>query len=90
MTDNDLSENWADFLKKAVTDYHLFAAQPSPTDAKEFIAHHNACKAVLSHILMLKKMMESETQKQSEPDLFSLLEQAREATHEQDNDDSFD
>ena len=85
-----LSEAWTDYLNKAIKDYHLFATQPSPLDAKEFTAHHNACKAALAHILMLQKLMQSKDEKTKEPDLFDLLEQARKATNEEYQDDSFD
>ena len=52
-----LSAKWTDYLDKAIHDYHLFATQDSPMEAKEFTAHHNACKAALAHILMIQKLM---------------------------------
>ena len=88
---NDLlSQTWTDYLNKAIKDYHLFATQAFPLDAKEFMVHHNACKAALSHILMLQKLMQTKEEKTKEPDLFDLLEQARKATNEEYQDDSFD
>jgi len=85
-----LSETWTDYLNKAIQDYHLFATQPSPLDAKEFTAHHNACKAALAHILMIQKLMQPKEDNKSEPNFFDLLEQAKKATNEDDQDDSFD
>ena len=85
-----LSETWTDYLNKAIKDYHLFATQASPLDAKEFATHHNACKAALAHILMIQKLMQPKDEKKEEPNLFDLLEQARKATDEECQDDSFD
>lgn len=85
-----LSETWADYLTKAIQDYHLFATQSAPLEAKEFTAHHNACKAALAHILMIQRLMQSKEENQEEPNFFDLLEQARKATVETDQDDSFD
>lgn len=88
---NDLlSATWTDYLSKAIQDYHLFATQTAPLEAKEFTAHHNACKAALAHILMIQKLMLPKDDKNDEPDFFDLLDQARKATHEEDQDDSFD
>lgn len=87
---NFLSETWSDYLNKAIKDYHLFAMQASPLDAKEFTAYHNACKAALAHIVMLQKLMQLKDDKKNEPDFFDLLEQARKATDEEGHDDSFD
>ena len=85
------SQAWSDDLNKAIQDYHLFATQPTSQDAKEFVAYHNACKAALAHILLLKKLVCSTSQSEAEPDFFTLLEQAQKATQEQgENDDSFD
>ena len=87
---NILSETWTDYLQKAIQDYHLFATQAAPLDAKEFTAHHNACKAALAHILMIQKLMLSKDEKNDEPDFFDLLDQARKATHEEYQNDPFD
>ena len=87
--DKNLSNTWSEYLKKAVEDYRHFMAQPSPMEAKEFTSYHNAGKAALAHILMIKKMMASKEEDQKEMDFFDLLEQAREATHD-DTNDSFD
>ena len=85
-----LSATWTEFLNKAIQDYHAFATQSAPLDAKEFTAHHNACKAALAHILMIQKLMLSKDDKQEELDFFDMLDQARKATHEEQQDDSFD
>ena len=93
MPEKDLfsSQAWLDDLNKAVQDYHLFATQQVSQEAKEFSAYHNACKAALAHILLLKKLTCSAASAEAEPDLFALLEQAQKATQEQgESDDSFD
>ena len=85
------SQAWSDDLNKAIRDYHLFATQPVSQDTKEFIAYHNACKAALAHILLLKKLVFSTSQSELEPDFLTLLEQAQKATQQQGaEDDSFD
>ena len=48
------ANDWTSFLTKVTQDYRHFAMQSSPLDAKEFSAYHSACKAALSHILILK------------------------------------
>ena len=85
-----LSEAWSDYLNKAIQDYHSFATQQAPLDAKDFATHHNACKAALAHILMIQKLMQPKEDKKEEPNFFDLLEQARKATDAEYQDDSFD
>ena len=78
------SQAWLDELHKVVQDYHLFVHQNAPMEAKEFAAYHNACKAALAHILILKKFAQppSQVTPASEMDLFDLLKQAQKATHD--------
>ncbi len=93
MSDRNIppATDWSSFLTKATQDYYHFAMQSTPLDAKEFSAYHSACKAALSHILILKKLIENSSDKTTEPDLFSLLENARKATYDPDGtNDSFD
>ena len=86
-----LSDDWTSILTKIIHDYKLFSEQPPPLEAKEFTSYHNACKAALAHILLLKKMTDNSSASPSEPDLFTLLDNARKATHDSnDADDSFD
>ena len=59
-------------------------------EAKDFALYHNACKAALGHIAMIQKLMPAKEKGMTEPDLFDLLEQARKATNDTDEDDSFD
>lgn len=81
-----LSDDWSPFLNKAIQDYTVFSTQPVAMDAKEFTAHHNACKAALGHILILKKLVEVQTNNAMNPDFFSsLLNEARKATHDADD-----
>ena len=85
------SEAWSQELNKAVHDYHLFATQTTSLDAKEFMAYHNACKAALGHILILKKLIHSATEAEIAPDFLSLLTQAQKETSErEESDDPFD
>lgn len=84
------SAAWSEELNKVIRDYHLFISQPPSLEAKEFTAYHNACKAALSHILILKKLVGSKSQSETEPDFLELLAQAQKETQESgENDDSF-
>ena len=86
----DLSGAWADYFQKAMTGYCQFADQSVSMEAKEFGAYHNACKAALAHILMIQKLMQTPVSKEEEPNLLDLLEQARKATNDESESDSFD
>ncbi len=86
----DLSEAWSDYFHKAVKGYCQFSNQNVSMDAKEFCAYHNACKAALAHILMIQKLMQTKSAKEAEPNFFDLLEQARKATDDECDSDSFD
>lgn len=44
-----------DALAVAIASYQKFAEQPAPDEAKEFTAHHNACKVAIAHIDLLIK-----------------------------------
>jgi len=85
------SSTWQKYLDKAIVDYQQFMSNAPSLEAKEFAAYHSAAKAALAHILMLKKMIVPETAPPSkEMDFFNLLEEAREATHDEPDVDSFD
>ena len=86
----DLSGAWADYFQKAMAGYCQFANQSVSMEAKEFGAYHNACKAALAHILMIQKLMQTPEAKEEEPNLFDLLDHAREATIDYGESDSFD
>ncbi len=86
----DLSGAWADYFQKAMAGYCQFANQSVSMEAKEFGAYHNACKAALAHILMIQKLMQTPEAKEEEPNLLDLLEQARKATKDESESDSFD
>lgn len=47
-------------LERAVDSYQTFQQSEIPTDAKGFTAYHQACKAALTHIALLLKMIPSE------------------------------
>ena len=85
-----LSCAWSDYLTKAIKDYHEFSTHTTPMEAKDFALYHNACKAALGHIALIQKLMPQKEEKAEEPNLFDLLEQARKATNDPDEDDSFD
>ena len=85
-----LSGAGSDCLNTAVRNYHLFAAQDVPMEAKEFTAYHNACKAALAHILMIQKVMQDKEETSEDLNFFDLLEQARKETNEDEDGSSFD
>lgn len=43
-------------IEKAIASYHQFYDQNTPDTAKEFSAHHSACKAAIAHIELLLKL----------------------------------
>jgi hypothetical protein len=72
-------------IERAIASYQAFAKeQPHGTDAKEFAAHHAACKAALAHLdLLLKiaRITETPAPGAGDPhdDRLALVAQAREA-----------
>ncbi len=69
-------------IERAIASYQAFAAAgPNGADAKEFAAHHAACKAALAHLdLLLKIAMITETATVSDGDeRLALLAEARAA-----------
>ncbi len=59
-TENETKRQIAAFLPdailRALNSYHLFSQQSVPEEAKEFSAHHNACKIAIAHIELLIKL----------------------------------
>jgi hypothetical protein len=53
-----LSAFLPDALLNALASYERFARQPIPDEAREFTAHHSACKVAISHIELLIKLSE--------------------------------
>lgn len=45
-----------DAIARALTSYHRFSKQDAPSEAKEFSAHHSACKVAIAHIELLIKL----------------------------------
>jgi hypothetical protein len=43
-------------IEKAIASYREFYNQDTPDTAKEFSAHHTACKAAIAHIELLLKL----------------------------------
>ena len=43
-------------IAKALESYHSFSCQSAPDEAKEFNAHHTACKVAIAHIELLIKL----------------------------------
>lgn len=71
-------------IERVVASYRAFAsAQPIATDAKEFAAHHAACKAALAHLdLLLKIAKITETPAangQTDDERLALVAEARAA-----------
>ena len=65
-------------LHKTLAEYLAFSQSKAPTDVKEFNAYHNACKAALLHLALLIKLTQADLDETpDEPDLLSLLTQAK-------------
>jgi adenosylmethionine-8-amino-7-oxononanoate aminotransferase len=69
---------------RAIRSYHQFANQDVTHDAKNFTAHHAACKAALAHLDYLTKLAQwvakqqpTDTQDNHTNDLNMLVQQAR-------------
>lgn len=45
-----------DAIAKALTSYQLFLEEGAHNDAKEFKAHHEACKVAIAHVELLIKL----------------------------------
>lgn len=97
MSDKDLKliDILSPYLEKSLKSYENFISQEHPQDPKGFTAYHNACKAVLSHVALLLKLIENTdtdtAAQQSEPGLLALIEQARRAEEiQEDTDEEFD
>lgn len=45
-----------DAIAKALTSYQLFLDEGAHSDAKEFKAHHDACKTAIAHVELLIKL----------------------------------
>ena len=73
-------------IKTALASYQRFAADEDIGDAKEFKAHHDACKVAIAHIELLLKLADSVKAEQAgdasgavDPALMGqLIESARE------------
>jgi hypothetical protein len=65
----------------AIASYREFSAQTAPEDAKQFIAHHNACRAALAHVDYLSKLAKwittSHPHEDDAQDLQPLIHKAR-------------
>ncbi|MBQ4472398.1 MAG: hypothetical protein II942_04070 [Alphaproteobacteria bacterium] len=84
------ADNWSEFLQKTISDYRQFCQQPAPDDAKSFMLYHNACKAVLAHLLMIKKIIEGTSVCPDANVLMDLLKQAQMEVQNDPDDDSFE
>ncbi len=72
-----LSAFLPDALLNALASYERFARQTIPDEAREFTAHHSACKVAISHIELLIKLSErviENTQDDAEKDHKNLLD----------------
>ena len=83
-------DNWTAFLQKTMADYRQFCQQPAPDDAKSFMLYHNACKAVLAHLLMIRKIIEGSSVCSDTNTLVELLKQAQREVQNDTDDDSFE
>ena len=71
-------------LNRAIESYNVLISEEIPSDAKNFAAYHNACKAALTHIALATKMSEY-LRSQEEPDNTDWLELARETLKTEEN-----
>lgn len=55
-TKHDIAVFLPDAIAQALKSYYRFSQQSAPEEAKEFSAHHNACKVAIAHIELLIKL----------------------------------
>lgn len=51
-----IAEFMPDAVMTAISSYHRFMKNAIPGEAKEFAAHHGACKVAIAHIELLIKL----------------------------------
>lgn len=71
-----------DAITRVVESYTSFSHQSMPLDAKEFAAHHSACKAALMHLDALFKIIKTnpfldDDHNDQMADISALIEQAK-------------
>lgn len=77
-------------ISKALQSYDAFCEQPISFDAKEFSAHHNACKAAVVHAQSLLKLAvwtDDEQKTGPELDFSKILEDAKKDFDCEENED---
>lgn len=74
-----LNEFLSPYLDKALEQYVAFIGQECPLESKAMTAYHNACKAALSHVALLMKLMNGEEidEQDSQNDLKDWIQKAR-------------
>ena len=73
-------------LERAVNSYQTFQQSEIPTDAKGFTSYHQACKAALTHIALLLKMIPSENSAVSpQTDWLALAREALQSREDEDD-----
>ncbi len=55
-TRSQIAEFLPDAIARALTSYQQFSEQDASDKAREFTAHHNACKVAIAHIELLIKL----------------------------------
>ena len=73
-------------LERAVNSYQTFQQSEIPTDAKGFTAYHQACKAALTHIALLLKLIPEEDQADIvQADWLALAREALQSREDEDD-----
>lgn len=88
-----LYEILSPYLEQTLENYKAFLSESCPLDAKGMTAYQNACKAVLSHIALLMKLIEDQTDEMDHKNntLSAWIEKAKGATDlQEDLDVEFD
>lgn len=65
-------------IEKALASYHEFYDQMTPDNAKDFSAHHGACKTAIAHIELLLKLAKwADLPQDGQQELKSVLDNAQ-------------
>lgn len=72
-------------LERAVNSYQTFQQSEIPTDAKGFTSYHQACKAALTHIALLLKLIPEDSGVDPQTDWLTLAREALQSREDEDD-----
>ncbi len=86
--ESPLSGRLTPYLERVLDSYRALWQYGQPVDAKEFAVFHNACKSVLLHIALLKKITADDGADAAAP-MLDWIERARQGASDGQTHDTF-